>query len=338
MTAAEINEPEEFLEILRKDGHISNPTARLTPLSGGVSSEIYRVDDGENTFVVKRALAKLKVQQDWFADVGRNASEQAYLECVGRLMPTSVPRLLFTGNGYFGMEFLGSGFANWKERLLAGDLRVEDARRTGATLGEIHRRTAGNQIIKAQFDTTANFRQLRTEPYLLALRSQHPNLRKIIGSEVERMESTHEVLVHGDYSPKNILMSGERIVLLDCEVAWYGDPAFDVAFLLSHLFLKALHHKADLRMAKLIAVSSDAYMQEMSGGAGEHVMLRVPPLLLLLLLARVDGKSPVEYLSVAAQNVVRNFVLQHLPMPPVDLAELNRLWFDAISLSSEGRP
>jgi aminoglycoside phosphotransferase (APT) family kinase protein len=323
-------EAEQFLEELRRDGHVHDPQARLTPLSGGVSSEIYLVQDGAEKFVVKRALAKLKVKEDWLADVSRNASEWSYLECVGRLLPGTVPQLLFANRqaGYFGMEFLGAGHANWKEMLLSGDCREEHAQLAGKILGEIHRRTRGNDALRKQFDTTANFRQLRLEPYLGATASRHPQLREIFAAEARRIETTRESLVHGDFSPKNILIRGDRMVLLDCEVAWYGDPAFDVAFLLNHLFLKSLRHAPrDVGIDGMIARFRGQYLAS-SATAAEKIEPRVVRLLPLLLLARVDGKSPVEYLDLARQDFIRDFVREELRQGGLELAPFLRAWLD----------
>src|SRR5271167_1705404 len=297
----------QFLEMLRRDGHVRDAQARLTPLSGGVSSELYLVEDGAEKFVVKRALPKLRVKDNWFADVSRNETEWKYLEYVARLMPSTVPKLRFANPdaGYFGMEFLGEGFTNWKQLLLAGDCRTEHATLAGKILGEIHRRTSFDISLWKQFDTTENFHQLRIEPYLLTTGNRIPELRDLFFAEAQRIEETHEALVHGDFSPKNILVSGDRMVLLDCEVAWYGEPAFDVAFCLNHLFLKSLHHAPrSLSIESMIAAFWEAYAEGRRSGKSRPVEERVVPLLLMLLLARVDGKSPVEYLTLRKQQFV----------------------------------
>ncbi len=320
----------QFLEMLRRDGHVRDAHARLTPVSGGVSSELYLVEDGDEKFVVKRALPKLRVKDNWFADVSRNETEWRYLEYVGRLMPGTVPKLRFVNPdaGYFGMECLGEGFTNWKQLLLAGDCRPEHAALAGKILGEIHRRTSFNMRLWNQFDTTENFHQLRIEPYLLTTGNRNPELRELFFAEAQRIEETHEVLVHGDFSPKNILISGDRMVLLDCEVAWYGEPAFDVAFCLNHLFLKSLHHAPRrLDIESMIAAFWQTYAEGRRSGKSGFVEQRVIPLLLLLLLARVDGKSPVEYLTLRKQQFIRDFVHQHLPSPPKNLARLSEIWF-----------
>ena len=325
-----MSETETFLATLRRDGCVRDPQATLTPLSGGVSSDIYLVQDGRERFVVKRALAKLRVKDDWFANVGRNATEQAYLLCVSRFLPEAVPQIRSANPhaGYFCMEFLGPGFANWKKLLLDGVCEIAHAAQAGKILGTIHRKTAGDAEVARNFDTTSDFHQLRIEPYLLTTGARHPELRKFFEGEARRMEATREALVHGDFSPKNILIGGSRMVLLDCEVAWYGDPTFDVAFLLNHFFLKSLHHAPKVfGLKEMIVAFWQAYVAARTNGNASHVEHRLVPLLLMLLLARVDGKSPVEYLTASKQQFLRDFVSEHLPSPPETLGQLSEIWF-----------
>ena len=324
---------ETLLDILRRDGRVSDPYASLTPLAGGVSSDIYLVSDGDNRFVVKRALAKLRVRGEWFASVGRNATEQEYIRCISSFMPEVVPRLTSSNPhaGYFCMEFLGSDFDNWKNLLLDGVCLTEHAARAGEILGIIHHKTAGDTGIARKFETSVDFHQLRLEPYLLTTGRRHPGLREYFEREAARLETTRETLVHGDFSPKNILICGGRMVLLDCEVAWYGDPAFDCAFLLNHFFLKALYHAPiNYGLEEMAASFLAAYRTARGDGAAQIVEQRLVPLLLMLLLARVDGKSPAEYLAEPKRRFIRDFVTSHLPEPPDDLASLGGIWFVAV--------
>jgi aminoglycoside phosphotransferase (APT) family kinase protein len=320
---------------LRQAGLVRSAAPRLQPFSGGVSSDIVRVDDGDRSFVVKRALAKLKVKDDWFADVGRNAVEQAYLRCVGAFLPCAVPRLLHAepAAGWFAMEFLGEGFANWKAQLLQGTVDPVNARRAGETLGTIHRETWGRADVAAQFSTWPNFHQLRAEPYLETSARRVPDLAAPLLAEVERMRGTALALVHGDYSPKNLMVSADRLVVVDAEVAWFGEPAFDTAFLLSHLHLKALlRARAPGPFLKLAAEFWNAYAAALGSRADADLEARTARLLLCLLLARVHGKSPVEYLPAApARDYVTAFVRRHLPAPPPRLADLSGRWSEGLS-------
>src|SRR3954469_10119079 len=68
--------------------------AGLTPLSGGVSSDIYLAELPTGPICIKRALAKLKVAADWRAPVERNHWEVEWMRVAGDLVPGSVPQIL----------------------------------------------------------------------------------------------------------------------------------------------------------------------------------------------------------------------------------------------------
>lgn len=302
-----------FRSVLLEEGLIQGSSAILTPLCGGVSSDICKVEEGDRIFVVKRALAKLKVADDWFADVSRNRFELAYLRRVDSFLPGAVPGVIHAApdQGWFAMEYL-DGFENWKAALLQGTLRSGDAAAAGRILGTIHRTTWDDGDVRAEFETTEQFHQLRIEPYLLttADRCRDPELAAAIRVEATRLRATRRCLVHGDFSPKNLLISCDRLVVLDCEVAWFGDPCFDVAFLLNHLLLKALHLTD--RSVDFVGLASTAWAsyQRALGDPDRIALVAVPLLTLLpmLMLARIDGKSPVEYLTrEAKRQAVREF-------------------------------
>ena len=332
-----------LLKMLRQDGVPLGASARADALAGGVSSRIYRVRDRARAFVVKSALAKLRVASDWRSDPGRNRHEQLYLRYVGELFPKNVPRILFASgpHGYFGMEFFGDGFTNWKAALQRGECDPRVARQVMRLLARIHDGSRGRPDLARQFATTRNFRQLRTDPYLRTAGRRHPALAACLKREAARLERTRECLVHGDFSPKNILVGGRRIVLLDCEVAWYGDPAFDVAFLLHHLCLKALlQAPRDRGVAALFDAAVRAYFSEVRGMRRRRAAAldrRSARLLLMLLLARVDGKSPVEYLTAPKKDFVRRFVSGLLPGFAGPLAEVRERWFAALAARFPGK-
>jgi len=328
--------PEEFLELLRRDGVLRHEGVKLTPMTDGVSSEIYRVDDGDESFVVKRALPKLKVRDDWTANVDRNRVEQSCIEYVARYLPEAVPRLLpgRKDRGYFAMEFLGAEFTSWKKLLLRGETRIEHASHAAKILGAIHAQSAGNAEAAEQFDTTPNFMELRIEPYLITTASRHLDLQSAIEAEAQRLASSRICLVHGDFSPKNMMISPSRFVLLDCEVAWYGDPAFDLAFLLTHLLLKGLYHAPrQIGLDEMSRTFWLRYVEEVADSIDTRALeFRVARLLPMLLLARVDGKSPVEYLTIPQQtDWVRKFTRTAIMDAYPDLDLLMDQWFTGLN-------
>lgn len=303
-------------------------SARWHALAGGVSSDIWRVDLPGRSLCIKRALAKLKVSADWQAPVSRNAYEWAWMQFAACHAPDSVPRPLAHDPkaGLFAMSFLApEDHPVWKEQLLAGDVSTGTARAVGHVLGELHAASAGKAELGTAFDTTDNFRALRLDPYLVATAQRHPVLSAPLTALAERTAGLRIALVHGDISPKNILVGPRGPVLLDAECAWYGDPAFDLAFCLNHLLLKCLvRPDRSLALLAAFAALTDAYFGRAGWEPRAGLEERAARLLPALLLARIDGKSPVEYVSDEAQKeLVRAFAL------PLVLRPLSRLSFVA---------
>lgn len=223
-----MNSPDDrrraLLNHLRND-KVVTAAATLTPLTGGVSSDIYLISDGSRRFVVKQALSTLRVRDVWHADPSRNLFEQRYLSYVGRFLPDAVPAIAAAGDGYFVMEYFGPDFHNWKSQLIDGTTVRSLAARAGAILGRIHANSRHDPVAARDFDSSDNFEQLRVDPYFRTLARRIPQMSALVEAEAARLLATRECLVHGDFSPKNILVSDDRMVVLDCEVAWYGDPA-----------------------------------------------------------------------------------------------------------------
>jgi aminoglycoside phosphotransferase (APT) family kinase protein len=292
-------------------------------LSGGVSSEIWKVGD----VCVKRALPRLRVAQRWEAPIERNRYERLWLEAAGAAAPGAAPRVLAYDDkaGLFAMEYVHSPV--WKERLRQGSADPRFAAKVGTTLAAIHAATAGRPEVSKRFATDEIFYAIRLEPYLVATGKAHPDLEDRFLSLVERTAKTRVCLVHGDVSPKNILVGGEGPahfpVFLDAECAWYGDPAFDLAFCLNHLLLKCLWVPAS-REAFLQCFDSlaGAYLQKVPFPGVEE---RTASLLPAMLLARVDGKSPVEYLDEKSCHLVRVIARDLLPAAST-LGEVRRAW------------
>ncbi|MEU9331430.1 aminoglycoside phosphotransferase family protein [Streptomyces canus] len=314
--------------------------ARWTPLTGGVSSDLWRVDLPGRSLCVKRALAQLKVAADWQAPVSRNAFEWAWMGFASRHRPDSVPELLAHDPeaGLFAMAFLPpQHYPVWKAQLLRGEVRPATAGAVGELLGTLHAASAGDAALAAEFATDDNFHALRIEPYLLATASAHPGLSDVLMGLADRTASTHLALVHGDVSPKNILVGPSGPVLLDAECAWYGDPAFDLAFCVNHLLLKSLvvpGGSADLlRSARVLA---EAYVRWVDWEPRPALEARAASLLPALLLARVDGKSPVEYLTDDRHRLfVRTVASSLLRAPAATVVGVLDAWVAALDASTE---
>jgi aminoglycoside phosphotransferase (APT) family kinase protein len=227
------------------------------------------------------------------------------------LLPDSVPRLFFCDRdrALFVMEYLDSGWTTWKSRLWAGEFSGEIAEQVGGLLGSLHRNAWGRKDLARQFDNLALFHELRVAPYLLTAAQRHPDLASPLESEARRLDETRITLVHGDYSPKNLMTDGKRVKILDAEVACFGDPAFDIAFVLNHLLLKAVRFPEHFHAyATLRDTFIHAYRVAVADCWSGELEVRSAKLVLMLMLARIAGKSPVEYFdaeSPEAKRIVR---------------------------------
>jgi aminoglycoside phosphotransferase (APT) family kinase protein len=321
--------PEPVLAFLRRHGLAAAdelPTALA--LTGGVSSDIWRVELKSGPVCVKRALPRLRVEDLWEVPVERNRYERMWIETANGIIPGAAPRVLAADDaGCFAMELLAD-LPLWKAELAEGRANREFAAKVGSALARIHSATAGDAACAAKFDTDKNFHAIRLEPYLLAAGKKHPALEKRLKELADITALSRLALVHGDISPKNILIGPQGPVFLDAECAWYGDPAFDLAFCLNHLLLKGLwvpvRRTAFLQCYDVLA---EAYLAGVTWEPRAAIEARAAALLPGLLLARVDGKSPVEYLkSDTDKEFVRDIASRFLHSPSPTLAGIADAW------------
>ena len=295
-------------------------------LTGGVSSTVLKISSAGRVFCLKQALPKLKVAKDWRVPVDRVFGEIDWLTTVSSIAPEAVPAVcgVDRDSRCFAMEFLPEeAYPNWKSLLMRGRVDAGFAAAVCAALGLIHARTAADPVLAGRFATDANFYAIRLEPYLAETARNHPRLAPRILEVLERTRTTKLVLVHGDVSPKNILVGRKGPVFLDAECAWYGDPAFDLAFCLNHLLLKAVHNPAAApSLLAAFAASAAAYLDHVGWEPRDRFEERAAALLPCLMLARVDGKSPVEYLADAGRALVRTLAVAMIDRRPIALDQI----------------
>lgn len=328
----------ELLAALRRMGLAGPDEApRFTALTGGVSSDIFRVDLAAGPICVKRALAKLRVAADWRAPVARNLYEARWMRAAAGIVPQAVPRLLGQDEaaGALAMAYLApEDHPVWKAELRDGRADPAFAAEVGRRLVTIHAATAQEPTLAAEFPTDAIFYDIRLEPYLVATAIAHPDCAAALHALVETTRTTRRALVHGDVSPKNILAGPNGPVFLDAECAWWGDPAFDLAFCLNHLLLKGVWRPSSAPdfLAGFDALAG-AYRAGVDWEPAAAFESRAARLLPGLFLARVDGKSPAEYLTGAGQkDRVRRVARALLLAPPETLAEIREAWADELGL------
>lgn len=291
----------DIVETLKARGFLPADAApELQSLTGGVSSDVFRLDTAQGPVCVKRALAKLRVTADWRAPVERSHYEVEWLKTARAFAGDAVPQVLFEDRAasLFVMSFFDPATHSvWKTDLAEGRVDVGFAGQVGALLAAVHAGCAGSPEIAARFQTTDLFEELRLKPFLRHCAEAHPDLAERLLALADRTAATRTTLVHGDVSPKNILHGPAGPVLLDAECAWYGDPAFDLAFCSAHLLLKTVWKPphATAYLAAFAALQR-AYLGAATWEGVAALEARAAELTAAILLARVDGKSPADYL------------------------------------------
>ena len=303
----------------------------VEPLSGGVASDIAKVTVGQagssdqKRYCVKFALAKLRVNADWFAPVTRSFAEYQWLKTAAQISPDTAIQLYGHSarhNGFVMSYLEGDKTCLFKSELLAGNGYAEQAEAVGRLLGRIHAASAKPDFDRSAFDNRDDFHAIRIEPYLVHTARLYPSHQALFHQVADQLYRCEQVLIHGDVSPKNILFQKSRPYLLDAECATMGDASFDVCFCLNHFILKAVHVPGCL--APYLSFCFRFWAAYRDFVAWEEVAAlegRILKLLPMMMLARVDGKSPVEYLSDPEQAHIRQVALNLLDVPAASLEE-----------------
>jgi 5-methylthioribose kinase len=282
----------------------ADATPETRSLGGGVSNHVIEVRWLDDCVVAKRPLPNLAVEDDWPADVERVHNEaeaaRAYAAVIDEVdIRARTPAVRFESRSdhVIALECAPHDAVMWKRELLDGRVDSDIAAGVGRLLGTVQAHTAEDDELRRRFASERPFEQLRLEPYHRTTARRHPDVAAEIRAEIDRITDVQRTLVHGDYSPKNVLVdraAGDVPWILDFEVAHWGDPAFDPAFMLNHLFIKSIYNHGQ-QGAYLEAAESfwTAYREHVTWDAGTETVRELG----ILMLARVDGKSPVEYVD-----------------------------------------
>lgn len=326
----DIEQPSALLAYLRETGRIApDETPEIRRLSGGVSNRTVwvRRPSGE-TWVMKQALAKLRVPVDWFSSPERVHREALGLRWLSRLAPpqTTTPLVFEDHSAHLiAMQAVPDPHANWKTMLLAGQLDQDHVTQFARLLATIHANAYSQRdAVQPVFADRSFFESLRLEPYYGYTAQQVPAARAFLTGLIEATRARTRTLVHGDYSPKNVLVHEGRLILLDHEVIHWGDPAFDLGFSFTHLLSKA-HHLPEQRADFVDAAHHywATYIDRAAGQAwGDELEAYAVRHTLACLLARVAGRSPLEYLSQAACDRQQTIVTALMADPPTSMDAL----------------
>jgi tRNA A-37 threonylcarbamoyl transferase component Bud32 len=291
---------------------------RFVELGGGISNKLVLAESGEFRVVLKQSLGQLRTAREWNSDRARISREAAAMRWAEGVSGLRVPRLLCEDAEDFtiAMEAAPAGAEMWKTQLFRGEFRSEIARAAGVALRAMITASWNGAEAQRVFGDQAVFDELRIDPYYRHTAAQCPEAGGYIGRLMERSDLRRVSVVHGDWSPKNLLVNGGEVWVIDWEVVHYGDPSFDVAFLLNHLLMKSIampRHR--LALKELAGAFVDGLATDWAVTAAlEHLPA--------LLLARVEGKSPAEYLDAAMQLRARTLALDLMQRPAQSPAEV----------------
>ena len=311
---------------LRGAGLVGDGEIVLEQLTGGVSCDVWKVETPSGPIVVKRPLPQLRVAAEWHAPVERGTSEVRWLRRARGVDARIAPEVLAelpTGHA-FAMRFL-PGCPVWKDELVAGRVDVDLAAAVGRGVAAVHAATANSAVDRDAFPNDEMFRALRVDPFLLHVARKDGELAPALNALAEELMSRKIALVHGDVSPKNILVSADGPIFLDAECAVYGDPAFDLAFCTTHLLLKAVW-LGDARLNDAAAGLVAAYRASIDWEDSDGLLLRAGKLTAALLMARVEGKSPAPYLTDPGHRQVVRDQARGLILAPRSLDLLVANW------------
>jgi aminoglycoside phosphotransferase (APT) family kinase protein len=310
----------------------ADETPHIQVLAGGVSNKTVLVQraSGE-AWVLKQALPKLRVAADWFCNPDRIQREAEGMRRLHDLAPEgTITRLVAEDFPHFllVMEAVPEPHANWKTLLLRGEIVPDHFVQFGALLATIHARSrAQRETMAVVFEDRSYFESLRIEPYYAFALANVPEA-VFISDLIDATRARRYTVVHGDYSPKNVLVHDGTLILLDHEVIHFGDPAFDLGFSLTHILSKAHHllphREALLAMAGLYWDTYRSTLRDLSGGSDCDPDLERYAVLHTLgcLLARVAGRSPLEYLSLQERERQKRAVLAVAAQPPTSIPDL----------------
>jgi aminoglycoside phosphotransferase (APT) family kinase protein len=327
-TTLDIEDSSELLDYLRSEqriGPVEEPVMEVLP--GGVSCRTVRVDrsTGES-WVLKQALPKLRVEVEWLSDPARIHREALGMEWLERLTPSgSIASLVFEDedNDLVAMKAVPQPHDQWKSLLLAGEIVADHVRQFGSLLASIHHGASERPELAEVFENRTFYESLRLEPYYEYSAGQEPAAADFLHGLVADTRRSRVTLVHGDYSPKNVLVHQGRLVLLDHEVIHWGDGAFDVGFGMTHFLAKALHVEGRrdgfLDAARLFWRT---YRTEAGGVfATADYEARAVRHVIGCVLARAVGRSKLEYLSPGERRVQADAAIGLAVEPPPTVEE-----------------
>lgn len=303
---------------------ILHADATVEIFGGGVSSRVFGIHNQDVDLVLKQALPELKAPITWPADRRRATTEARAIKTLQGVTPKNVPQLIDVDPEEFTLTMTRSPreFSVWKTELLGGNIQPEIGRELGRILATWHNFGAENDDVRKRFLEDKLFEQLRVWPFYREVQERNPQYSELISKLITEITDEKITLVHGDFSPKNILvLPEEEPVILDFEAINTGNPVFDLAFLLGHLVCKDIRTDSSDEKA-LLRETAIEFLNEYRKYSKIPVAVNLKDHVAMIALARVDGVSLVNYLDSDKQERVRSVAKSVLGSSEADVMDL----------------
>jgi len=316
--AKELLNESTVVAYLTKRGIISGP-AQVEELTGGVSNVVLGVTSGAKDLVLKQALPQLKVAAVWKADQRRAIVEANGMKLLHSITPDSVPDLIDLDPEEFTltMDRLPRECTVWKTDLLEGIIKPNVGKDLGRILATWHNFGANSKESRDAYMEDSLFDQLRVTPFYRAVAKVNPVLDARIQELITEITTIKVTLVHGDFSPKNIMITGtDKPIVLDFEVMHTGNPVFDLGFVSAHLLCKYLRTE-DAKQRERLRETAISFINSYAQTCNIVVANSLPHHLAVIALARVEGVSPVNYLDDAGKARVQSVTKAAIANPDI---------------------
>lgn len=300
-------------------------------ITEGVSSDIWYVKTEKGLeFCIKRALKKLTVKEDWFAPISRSNFEVAYFKACQNINTESFPKILGHDKKKYilAMEwFKPEKYILWKKKLLDMTFETKDGYTISNILREKHSYFHNKSDYKKEFENDKTFYDIRIEPYILFTSKSYPKYENCFIDAAKSLVLNKKTVIHGDFSPKNILIGPQFPIILDAETACWGDPVFDLAFCNNHIILKSILNTSNKKEYILLSKKFiETYINKINWEEKSNFIDRFLKLIPLLVLARLDGKSPIEYYQNKHIKKARALSLKILDDKIKDINNFFSIW------------
>ena len=304
---AELFDETTVVAYLNERGVIQGP-AKVEVLTGGVSNVVLGVKSRAKDLVLKQALPQLRVATVWKVDQRRSIVEAIGMKLLHSITPDSVPDLIDVDPKEFTltMNRLPRESTVWKTDLLEGVIKPSVGSDLGKILAAWHKFGVNSPTSKENFREDSLFDQLRVTPFYRAVAKVNPLLDARIQELIKEITTKKITLVHGDFSPKNIMITKQgKPIVLDFEVMHTGNPVFDLGFISAHLLCKFLRTEDEVQRT-VLRKTAISFINSYSQACNIIVSKSLPHHVAVIALARVEGVSRVNYLDEAAKTRIQD--------------------------------